>query len=301
MTIYNQISANKRRTFFIVALFIGIVLLFFYLIGKFVGDPTTYFVIGLIFSLTSGFVSYFYSDQIVLLLTGARPANQKQHFNFYTVAENLSIAAGLPMPKLYVIDDPAPNAFATGRNPKKAVIVATTGLLNKLERSELEGVIAHELSHIKNYDILLMSVVSVLVGLIAYVSDWVMRSFYWSGFRKRNSQSSRGEGALLFAFFIIFTILTPLVATLIQLAISRKREYLADASAALLTRYPEGLARALEKIAADQNILRSASNGTAHLFIANPFQKGQKFVSWFANLFSTHPPIEERIRILREL
>lgn len=301
MTIYNQISANKRRTFFIVSFFVAFIVFFFYLVGKFLGDPTAFFIIGLIFSLVSGLTSYFYSDQIVLLLTGAKPVSKEEYFDFYTVAENLSIASGLPMPKLYLIYDEAPNAFATGRNPKKSVIVATTGLLNKLERSELEGVIAHELSHIKNYDILVMTIVSVLVGVLAYVSEWIMRSFFWGGLKRKSSNRNRYELMVLFVLFIFFVIMTPIIATLIQLAISRKREYLADASAALITRYPEGLARALEKISTDENILRSASNGTAHLFIVNPFHKKNKFVNWFANIFSTHPPIEERIRILRSM
>lgn len=301
MSIYSQINANKVRSFFIIFVFITLISFFFFLVGKFVGDPTIYFIIGLIFSLVSGLGSYFYSDKIVLFMTGARPANKNDHFDFYTVVENLSIAAGLPMPSLYVIDDPSPNAFATGRDPKHAVVVATAGLLEKLERVELEGVVAHELSHIKNYDILLMSIVSILVGMIAFVSDWLMRGFWWGGFSRQNDEEGRGRNSFLFIFFILFLVLMPLVATLIQLAISRRREFLADASGALLTRYPEGLARALEKIASDSHILHTASNATAHLFIVNPFQKRKKFVDWLAGLFSTHPPIEERIRLLREM
>lgn len=301
MSIYSQINANKVRSFFIIFVFITLISFFFFLVGKFVGDPTSYFIIGLIFSLVSGLGSYLYSDKIVLFMTGARPANKNDHFDFYTLVENLSIAAGLPMPSLYVIDDPSPNAFATGRDPKHAVVVATTGLLEKLERVELEGVVAHELSHIKNYDILLMSVVSILVGMIAFVSDWLMRGFWWGGFSRRSDEEGRGRNSLLFVFFILFLVLMPVVATLIQLAISRRREFLADASGALLTRYPEGLARALEKIASDSHILHTASNATAHLFIVNPFQKRKKFVDWLAGLFSTHPPIEERIRLLREM
>ena len=300
MTIYNQITGNKIKTFLIVALFVGFISFFFFLVGKFVGDSTSYFIIGLMFSLLSGIGSYFYSDKIVLFMTGARPANKKEHFDFYTVAENLSIAAGLPMPALYVIDDLAPNAFATGRNPKHAVVVATTGLLQKLERAELEGVIAHELSHIKNYDILLMSIVSILVGMIAFVSDWLMRGIWWRGFSKREEKDEKSN-PLLFFLFVLFLILTPIIGTLIQLAISRRREFLADASGALLTRYPEGLARALEKIVNDPFTLRTASNATAHLFIVNPLEKKGKFINWLAGLFSTHPPIEERIRLLREM
>lgn len=301
MTIYNQITANKTKTFLIISLFIGFISFFFFLVGKFSGNSASYLVIGLLFSLFSGIGSYFYSDKIVLFMTGAKKASEKEHFDFYTVTENLSIAAGLPRPALYVINDPAPNAFATGRDAKHAVVVVTTGILQKLERAELEGVIAHELSHIKNYDILLMSIVSVLVGLVVFVSDWIMRGFWWGGFSRRDDREERGANALMFVFFILFLILTPIVATLIQLAISRRREFLADASAALITRYPEGLARALEKISNDHNILKTASNATAHLFIVNPFHKRQKFISWLAGLFSTHPPIGERIRILRDM
>lgn len=300
MTIYNQITSNKTRTFLIIAFFVGFISFFFFLVGKFVGDPKSYFIMGLIFSLVSGISSYFYSDRIVLFMTGARPANKKEHFDFYTVAENLSIAAGLPMPALYVIDDPAPNAFATGRDPKHAVVVATTGILRKLERAELEGVIAHELSHIKNYDVLLMSIVSILVGMIAFVSDWLGRGIWWGGFSQEREKDNRNNPFVLF-LFILFLILTPIIGTLIQLAISRRREFLADASGALLTRYPEGLAQALEKIANDSYVLKTASNATAHLFIVNPLEKKGKFVNWLAGLFSTHPPVEERIRLLREM
>jgi heat shock protein HtpX len=207
------------------------------------------------------------------------------------------MAAGIPMPKLYVIDDPAPNAFATGRNPKHAVVAATTGLLEKLDRTELEGVIAHELSHVKNYDILVSSIVAVLVGTVALVSDWIMRSLWWGGFRKDNDRDSRNPFMMI--FLIVVLIITPIIATLIQLAVSRRREFLADASGALLTRYPEGLARALEKISDDRHVLHSATNSTAHLFITNPFKKAKG--SWLMNLFSTHPPAEERVRILRSM
>lgn len=234
-------------------------------------------------------------------MTGAKPANKEEYFDFYTVTENLAIAAGLPMPKLYVIPDPAPNAFATGRDPKHAVVVATTGILQRLDRRELEGVIAHELSHIKNYDILLMSIVSILVGMVAFISDWLMRGFWWRGFSGEGEKEKERANGVMVVFFIIFLIVMPLIATLIQLAISRRREFLADASAALLTRYPEGLARALEKISNDPHVLKTASNATAHLFIVNPFYKRKNFLNRLAGLFSTHPPVEERIRLLRAM
>lgn len=297
MTIYNQISSNKARTFFIFFVFILIISGFFYLIGEYAGDPTSYLFLGLGFSLFSTVGSYFYSDKIVLFTVGARPASKKEFFDFYTVSENLSIASGIPMPKLFIIEDSAMNAFATGRDPNHAVVCATTGLLKRMERSELEGVIAHELSHIKNYDILLVTVVAVLVGTVGLVADWTMRSLWWG----RGSNDREEKSPALFVLFLLALILTPIVATLIQLAISRRREFLADASGALLTRYPEGLARALEKIAADTKYLSTATSSTAHLFISNPLKKRKKSSSWLLSLFSTHPPVEERIKILRSM
>lgn len=277
-------------------LFVGLLSAFFYLLGAFFESPGFYFAIGLIVALGLAGLSYFYADKIVLATVQARPAAKEEHFDFYTVAENMAIAVGLPMPRLYVIDDPASNAFATGRDPKHAVICATTGLLDKLERVELEGVIAHELAHIKNYDARLATIVAVLVGSVALVSDWVLRT---RGLRGSSQREKKGGGqAVLFAFVLIALIIAPLVAKLMQLALSRKRELLADADGALLTRYPEGLAQALEKIAQDRNVLRTATVSTAHLFITNPLKK-VKLGSQFATLLSTHPPIEERIRILR--
>jgi len=300
MSIYSQISGNKTRTWLIFVFFIFIVTGFFYLIGIYTGSSSNYFIFGLAFSLFSTIGSYFFSDKIVLLSVGAKPVNKKEFFDFYTVAENMSVASGLPMPKLYVINDPSPNAFATGRNPKHAIVCVTTGLLNLLDRSELEGVIAHELSHIKNYDILLASVVAVLVGTVALVADLMMRNMWWSGLRNRDDDRDRGGNPLFLVFMIFIFIITPIVAMLIQLAISRKREFLADAEGALLTRHPEGLARALEKISADPRPMVSATTSTAHLFISNPFKKG-KGQNWLLGLFSTHPPTEERIRILRSM
>lgn len=298
MTIYSQITGNKLKTYLIIALFMGLTLTFFYLLGRYIGDATTYFTIGILFSLVSAFGSYFYSDRLVLLMSGAKPASKKEYFDFYTVTENLSIAAGLPMPKLYVIDDPAMNAFATGRDAKHAVVAATTGLLNKLERSEIEGVIAHELSHIKNYDMLVSTIVAVLVGTLVFAADWVRRSLLWGGLQE---DEDRRAGAVGLVLFLLFLFITPLLATLIQLAVSRRREYLADASGALLNRNPDALANALSKIAGDPHLLHTASNATAHLFIENPFHEKTKSFRWLTNLFSTHPPVEERIRLLREM
>lgn len=297
MTVYNQISENRVKTFFIMFVFILIFSSFFFLIGKYYDFPWGYFFLGLIISSISSIGSYFYGDKLVLLTTGAKSADKKTYFNFYTVAENLALASGLPMPKLYVIDDPSPNAFATGRDPKHAVVCATTGLLEIMNRTELEGVIAHELSHVKNYDILLASIVAVLVGTLALISDWVMRSMWWGNRGRDDDRNNRNP--IFLVLLIISLILTPIIATIIQLAISRKREYLADASGVLLTRYPEGLVHALEKLQANPQPMRRAASSTAHLFIDNPFKK--KNSSWFVNLFSTHPPIEERIRILKNL
>ncbi|MCX7955756.1 MAG: M48 family metalloprotease [Patescibacteria group bacterium] len=296
MSVYKQINENKIKTWLIMGLFIFIFSGFFYLIGKYYGNSQGYLFLGLIISTLSSVGSYFYSDKLVLLATGARPASKRQFFDFYTTTENLAIAAGLPMPKLYVIDDETPNAFATGRDPKHAVVCATTGLLKRLDRSDIEGVVAHELSHIKNYDILLASIISVLVGAISIITDWIMRSFWWN--RHHNDEENR-KNPILSIIFILALILVPIAATLIQLAISRKREFLADASAVLLTRNPNGLADALEKISQYQSS-KFVPSSFAHLFIVNPLN-GKNSFSWLVNLFSTHPPIEERIKILRSM
>jgi len=295
MNVYNQIAANKRRTYLILFIFVFIFSGFFYLIGQFFESPNTYLVIGLIFSIVSGFVSYFYSDKIILLTVGAIPAEKKRYFDLYTVTENLCLATGMPMPKLYVINDPAPNAFATGRNPKNAVVCVTSGLLQILDRSDLEGVIAHELSHIKNYDILLASIVATLVGTISLVADWILRSMWWN----RRDNERRDIPPAFYILFVLALILVPLIATLIQLAISRRREYLADASAVLITRNKMGLISALQKISQTPMQLSHATTGTAHLFIVNPFSATRNgMASWLQKLFSTHPPIEERIKAL---
>lgn len=270
----------------------------FYLIGQINGDPTGYVLMGLVVSVGSSAFSYFYSDKMVLWSTGATPATKEQYFDFYTVAENVAIAAGLPMPKLYVLESPALNAFATGRNPKHAVVCATTGLLAHMSRAELEGVIAHEMSHVKNYDVLFMSIVSVLVGTLVLVIDWVMRNMMWFGVSRDNDRENSNPFSVIALIAIL--IISPLIATLIQFAVSRKREYLADSSGALLTRNPGALADALEKLAMSNQPLTQASGANAHLFIANPFGKGT-LSNRLQTMFSTHPPIEDRIRILRAM
>ena len=291
---YEQIAANKRKTILLMIFFILVIIGISYIFDKILNYG--YWLVGfaLIFAFVSSFFSYYYSDKIALAVSKARPVKREKEKELYRIVENLCIASGLPMPKIYVIESPALNAFATGRNPNHASIAVTRGLLDKLERVELEGVIAHELSHIKNYDILLMTIVVVLVGMVALLSDWFFRIVFW-GKREKEEGSFK---LILLAIALVLALLAPLVGKLIQFAISRKREFLADASAALLTRYPEGLARALEKIASDTTPLTSATKATAHLFIANPF-KGK--TSWLTRLFSTHPPIEERIKALREM
>lgn len=281
-------------------LFVVFITTLVYIYGKAAGGGLSLAGFALIFSGLTSFGSYYYSDKIVLSLSKAVQIQKKDYPEFYRIVENLCIGAGLLMPKLYVIDDSAPNAFATGRDPKHAVVCATTGILEKLSKTELEGVIAHELSHIRNYDIRLMSIVVVLVGVVALLADFFMRSLWYGGHRNHRDSKSSAQGIFLL-IGIILAILSPIIATLIQLAISRKREFLADASGALLTRYPEGLASALEKIGKDKEPLEAANNATAHLYIANPF-KGKRFDHhWFASLFNTHPPIEERIKILRSM
>lgn len=232
-------------------------------------------------------------------MSGAKPADKKNYRELYTTVENLSIASGLPIPRVYVIEDSSPNAFATGRDPKHAAVAATTGLLAKLKDAELEGVIAHELSHVKNYDTRLMGVVAILVGSIAILADVFMRSLWFSG----RGNDRRSENQIFLIIGIIAAIVAPIAAVLIQLAVSRRREYLADADGVLLTRYPDGLADALAKIAADRTPLKHAHTGAAHLYIENPFKSDTKTTrgNWLTNLFSTHPPVEDRVRILRAM
>ncbi len=249
--------------------------------------------VALIVAGLMNFVSYFWSDKIVLGVSGAKPIQKKDNPEVYRIVENLCLAAGLPLPKIYIINDSAPNAFATGRNPKHAAIAFTSGILEKLNKQELEGVAGHELSHVGNRDTLVMAMVSVLVGTIALLSDFFLRSMWHGG---RNDRESKGNQVFVI-LAIVAAILAPIVATLIQLAVSRRREFLADASGVLLTRYPQGLASALLKISQDREPLEVANRGTAHLYIVNPL-KGKAAVGWFAGLFNTHPPVEERIKVL---
>jgi len=274
------------------AVFLSFIIFVSWIFAEAYGNDLILYV-GIIFAMLSNIFSYWFSDRVVLSLSGAIPAKREEFFDLYNSVENLSITAGLPMPKVYVINDPAPNAFATGRDKDHAVVCFTTGLLRMLNKSEIEGVVAHELSHIGNRDILLSTVVVVLVGFVSIMSNWFLRTGRVFGGDSRNNRNG-----IFVLLGIILAILSPLIASLIHLAISRKREFLADASGALLTRYPEGLASALEKIGSYSGGLRSPNDATAHLFISNPFGSG--VLKGMHKMFSTHPPIEDRVSILRE-
>jgi len=282
-------------------LFVIFIVAAVYVMGVGLGYGLDMVGIALIVSGLMSFTSYYWSDKLILSISGAREANRSEFFDFYTIAENLSLSQRLPKPKLYVIEDTAMNAFATGRDPEHAVICCTTGILSRLNRSELEGVIAHELSHVKNYDIRLMSVVTVLVGLIALLADWFLRLSYFGGGKKNDSKSGNQLQVIMFVAGILLALLSPLIANLIKLAISRRREFLADASAAGMTKNPTGLARALEKISADHEPLEAANKATAHLYIANPLKNLHGGIGMFAKAFSTHPPVTERIKALKAL
>lgn len=295
---YSQIDSNKRRSILLVMGFIAIILVLGYLFDQLYGQ-NSYFGVGFALLISFGMtaVSYYAGDKIALTSSGAKPVAKTDNQYLYNMVENLCITAGTPVPKVYLIEDSAINAFATGRDPQHASIAVTRGALEKLANEELEGVLAHELSHVKNYDIRFMMLVAVLVGVIVILSDIFFRARLFGGRRSNDNDRGGGQlGTILFAVGIVLAILSPLIAELIKMAISRRREFLADASGALLTRYPEGLARALEKIAADRQPLQRASAATAHLYFANPFG-----ASKMRSLFSTHPPIEERVKQLRAM
>ena len=300
LNVYEQVDNNKRKSFLVMLFFTIFVAGFAYVLGKASGYGLSWAGLALVFSGLMSYVSYYFSDKIILTMSGAREADRKKDFNFYTVAENLAMTAGLPKPRLYVIEDTAPNAFATGRDPQHAVICATSGLLAKLDRTELEGVISHEISHVSNYDILLMSIVTVMVGLVTLLADWFLRSTLW-GRGRDNDRNSNQLQMIFFVVGIVLALLSPLIANLIKLAISRRREFLADASAVKITRFPDGLIRALQKISADKEPLEAANKATAHLYIVNPLRNTHSGVGWFAGLFNTHPPLEERIKTLKAM
>ncbi len=289
---YSQITANKRKTWVLISLFTIVILLLGWALGVWYGDANIGIILAVIVATIMTLFGYYRGDSVALTVAGAKEVKKQEAPELYRLVENLSIASGLSTPRVYVIEDPSANAFATGRDPSHASIAVTTGLLRLLEKPELEGVLAHELSHIKNYDIRVMTIVIVLVGVVILLSDGMLRSIF---FRNRDNDN-KGAGILIL-IGLVLAILSPLFAELIKLAVSRSREYLADASGSLLTRYPEGLARALEKIAKEDRPMKRANHATAHLFLANPFDPHvtKKFEHWFG----THPPIEERIKRLR--
>lgn len=296
MTLYEQISSNKKKTFLLIGIFFIVIGLLGYALGIYFGDAYLGMVFAFIFSILMTLISFYSGDRMILSMSGALPADRKKYPHLINTVEGLAIAAGLEAPKVYVIEDSAINAFATGRNPEHACITVTSGAIQRLKRDELEGVIAHEMSHIKNYDIRVMMLVVVLVGVIALLSDLFLRSFIYGRRRKEGGEGGGVVVAVIFVLGIILAILAPLIAQLIKFAISRKREFLADSNGALLSRNPQGLANALKKIRDDKEPLVEAANkATAHLFIENPLRT---FGGRVNNLFSTHPPIEERIKIL---
>ena len=296
--IYEQISKNKRNSIILCVVFVVFVGFIGWVFSQFTALGNMGIVLAVVIAAVWAFGSYYWSDRIVLAISRARPIEKYEYPHLFHAVEGLDIAAGIPTPKVYVIEDTAPNAFATGRNPEHSVVCVTTGLLQKLNRLELEGVIAHELSHVKNYDILFGSLVVVMVGVVALLSDWILRSFLWGGGRRRRDEEGGQAAAILLIVGVLLAVLAPLVAQLVRLAISRKREFLADASGAMLTRYPAGLADALRKLDADTEPLEAANKATAHMYIVNPLKEHGGVIN---KLFSTHPPIEERIKALEAM
>ena len=311
MLTYDLIQKNKRDSWILIFSFLVVITLIGWVFARIYNNSAILYL-AVIISVGSSLFSYYFADSITLAVSKAQEVDRNSNQELYRIVENLCIAAGIQAPKIYIIDDMAPNAFATGRDPKHAVICYTRGILAKLNKIELEGVTAHELSHIGNYDIRLMTLVVVLVGMVTLLSNWFLRFSFFGGRRKSNDSNGGNIGMILFVVGIVLAILSPVIATIIKLAVSRQREYLADASGALLTRYPEGLALALEKISADTQPLVEANNATAHLYIVNPFHQDNGGMAsqatdnhggkgWFAGLFNTHPPIEDRIKRLREM
>ena len=295
MTFYDEISANKHRTFLLIFLFFILVIFLGYVLGVMYGNQYFGLILSFIIGLLYFLFSYYAGASAILSMTGAHEATKPQYTYLINTVEGLALAAGVPMPKVYVIEDSALNAFATGRDPKHASVTVTTGLLEKMNKLELEGVLAHELSHIKNFDIRVMMLAAVMVGLTVLLSDFLLRSFLWGG-KSRERESSQLTLILVIAG-VLLAIFAPLIGEMIKLTVSRKREFLADASGALLTRYPKGLADALEKIKGDPDpLVDKANKATAHLFISTPFRKKHSFTT---TIFATHPPIEERIKRLR--
>jgi len=295
MNLYTQAESNIRKTWLYLFFFFLLIIGIGWVISYSMESPVILYL-AVILSVMLNFFAYWYSDKVILSLSRAKPIEKRDNPELYRLVENLCLTAGLPLPKIYIIDSAQPNAFATGRDKNHAVVAVTSGLLEKLERVELEGVVAHELAHIGNKDILLQTVIVILVGIIVIMTDFFFRITFWGGGRSRSGKREGGGYMILVA--LALAVLAPILAQLIKLAISRRREYLADSSGALLTRYPEGLARALEKISSDPSPLKTANDATSHLYIASPF-RGKEKSSWLHKLFMTHPPVEKRIKVLR--
>jgi heat shock protein HtpX len=303
LNIYDQIDANRRRSFFFILGFILFIVLLGWLIGYALDEPYLFPAIALVIASVSALTSYYYSDRMVLAISRAHEVKKADDPDLYNLVDNLCIGAGLPQPRIYIIDDTAPNAFATGRDPKHAVIAVTTGLRQKLNKRELQGVIAHELTHIGNYDIRLMTIVAILAGTVVLLSDMFMRWMWWGGRGRRRQNTGGGQAQIIILVLaIVMAILAPIIAQVIKMAISRKREFLADAGGVMLTRDPEGLARALEKLTADKEPLEAANKATAHMYIINPLKEHEGTSrGWFSGMFLTHPPVEERVAALRAM
>ncbi|OGF51756.1 zinc metalloprotease HtpX [Candidatus Giovannonibacteria bacterium RIFCSPLOWO2_02_FULL_43_11b] len=298
-TIWTHRDSNIRKTWLLITGFLIFVTTIGWVFSQVYGNPVI-FLFAFVLSVLMSVFSYWFSDKIVIRTTGAKPLAKENAPEVHNIVENLAITAGIPKPRIYIVDAPQPNAFATGRDPEHAIVAVTSGILQIMNKTELEGVLAHEMSHIGNRDMLVSTVVVVLVGVIQLLSDIFLRSMRF-GFRGNNDRNGGQAGLILLLIGIILAILAPIAAILIQLAVSRKREYLADASGVLLTRYPEGLASALQKLAQDNTPMRQASHATAHLWLDDPYQGKQKTIGWFSKLFMTHPPIEDRIKKLREM
>jgi heat shock protein HtpX len=300
--LYDQVASNKRRSVILIAAFVVLVFVVAWAFNELLGYGVAGLIVALVITLVTSFAAYWKSDAVALAMSHAKPADPTRYARLHNLVEGLCIAAGLPKPRVYVIDDDAPNAFATGRNPQHAAVAVTTGLLDKMTRVELEGVLAHELSHVKNYDILVSTLAVTMVGVIALLSDWGLRTIFWGGGRRRDNESA-GPQAIFALLGFALLILVPIVAKLMQFAVSRRREALADVSGVSLTRYPPGLISALEKLKEDQTVVHSGSRATAHLWIEAPVARRPEEgrMAWVGRLFDTHPPLDERIEALREL
>ena len=299
---YEQIASNKRRSALLIFGFAVLVALVAIALNFLIGGGIFGFVVAVIIATTVSFISYYNSDKVALRMSHAQPADERTYARYHNLVEGLCIASGLPKPRLYIIDDPAPNAFATGRNPQHAAIAVTTGLLEKMNRVELEGVLAHELSHVKNYDVLVMTLAVTMVGILALVSDFFLRFMFWGGGRQGSDERNNPVGAIFAIFGVVLLIFSPIIARLMQFAVSRQREYLADSSGVSLTRYPPGLISALKKLQDDSTVIHTASKATAHLWIEEPLDTESKKIGTRMNrLFATHPPLDERIAALEAM